>query len=360
MVAMLMAVLVGMAALAVDVGHLFEERRQLQNGADAGALAVAEDCSEGDCGAYTGTAGGLAEQNALDDLATLEDVTIDMTAQTVEVAVSTLDAKGGSKILHWFAPIFGREGDKVHASATALWGALDAGKTLPLAISQCEWTNAGGTTSSPPTIPTGTRTFSFHDGNSDEGCNSTSGSDLPGGFGWLDTEGSCETKELKAGEWAESNPGASPPRDCDPSDFIGKTVLIPVFSQITGSGNTGEFRIWGFATFEITGMRLLMGNSAWEGGDISSCSTTNSGTGPGATETAEVGISAAPGGNGGGNGGGPPVTTPTTTPSTPGGGTGNDQACIVGEFKRKFRPTGVPGTPGSTPDLGTEGVVLID
>ena len=38
-------VLVGMAALVVDVGAVVEEKRQLQNGADAAALAVAQSCA---------------------------------------------------------------------------------------------------------------------------------------------------------------------------------------------------------------------------------------------------------------------------------------------------------------------------
>ena len=45
LVAGLLVVLLGMAALAVDLGSLYSERRQLRNGADAAALAIAEDCA---------------------------------------------------------------------------------------------------------------------------------------------------------------------------------------------------------------------------------------------------------------------------------------------------------------------------
>ena len=37
-------VLLGMAALVVDVGQIYQNRAELQNGADAGALAVARQC----------------------------------------------------------------------------------------------------------------------------------------------------------------------------------------------------------------------------------------------------------------------------------------------------------------------------
>ena len=45
----MLVVLLGVGALVIDVGALYAERRQLQNGADAAALAVAADCAEGDC-----------------------------------------------------------------------------------------------------------------------------------------------------------------------------------------------------------------------------------------------------------------------------------------------------------------------
>jgi len=42
-------VLLGVAALVVDVGNLYAERGQLQSGADASAMAVAEACVAGSC-----------------------------------------------------------------------------------------------------------------------------------------------------------------------------------------------------------------------------------------------------------------------------------------------------------------------
>ena len=48
LVAILLVPLLGFAAIALDVGALYVERGQLQNGADAAALAIAQDCSDGD------------------------------------------------------------------------------------------------------------------------------------------------------------------------------------------------------------------------------------------------------------------------------------------------------------------------
>ena len=55
-VALLMVVLIGFAALAVDISAMWAEKRQLQNGADAGALAIAQECAKGACGSPDGTA----------------------------------------------------------------------------------------------------------------------------------------------------------------------------------------------------------------------------------------------------------------------------------------------------------------
>ena len=45
LVAVMMLVLIGVGAIAVDVGQIYAERAELQNAADAGALAGAEICS---------------------------------------------------------------------------------------------------------------------------------------------------------------------------------------------------------------------------------------------------------------------------------------------------------------------------
>ena len=42
-------VLLGMAALVIDVGRLYQERAELQNGADAAAIGVAKSCALGAC-----------------------------------------------------------------------------------------------------------------------------------------------------------------------------------------------------------------------------------------------------------------------------------------------------------------------
>ncbi|MFH5878250.1 pilus assembly protein TadG-related protein [Arthrobacter sp. NA-172] len=46
LIALLMVVLLVFAALAIDVGSMYAEKAQLQNGADAAVLAIAQDCAK--------------------------------------------------------------------------------------------------------------------------------------------------------------------------------------------------------------------------------------------------------------------------------------------------------------------------
>jgi len=55
-------VLTGMGALVIDVGQLFQERGDLQNGADAAAIGVAKSCALGSC--TPAVAVQLADANA--------------------------------------------------------------------------------------------------------------------------------------------------------------------------------------------------------------------------------------------------------------------------------------------------------
>src|SRR4029079_15366878 len=72
MVAGLLVVLIGCAALAIDVSSLYQERRTLQNSADSGALAVAKDCAKTTCD--TSKANTFTNANADDGASTVDEV----------------------------------------------------------------------------------------------------------------------------------------------------------------------------------------------------------------------------------------------------------------------------------------------
>lgn len=328
-VALLLTVLCGIAALVVDAAAVYAERRELQNGADAGALAVAQDCALGNCGSYTSTATGLADANSEDGASTVDDVTIDLAAQTASVSTSTDDPEGGTLIPFRFAPIFGIGGENVDASATAQWGPLANGKGLPLAISTCEWER---TVSDVTDLPSATVTITFHDGNSTEPCNGPAGQDVPGGFGWLDESG-CATDITVdgGGTTASSNTGVSVPAGCSLADFpLGTPILFPIFDGASGTGTNGTFHIVGWAALELSAYKLAPGNQ-W---------TAGSPTCPSPAPAAPL--------PGGGNGGQP----------ANGGGGGNDAVCLVGRFVDYFEADGNLGGPG-LPNFGVQTAELI-
>lgn len=142
-VAVILVALLALTAFAVDFGRMYEERRQLQNGADAAALAIAEDCVRGLCdGAYDEYAIGeiYVDDNARDGSANAWKIDLDMAAQTVTVHNRTEDPGGDHKFDMLFAGVVGFDGFTVGAKATVAWGALASPvATIPIIISECEW-----------------------------------------------------------------------------------------------------------------------------------------------------------------------------------------------------------------------------
>lgn len=133
-VALLMIVFLILLALAVDVGHLYQVRRQMQNAADAGALAGARELCFGWPILAEASAWWYAFQNGGQDI----DVAVDGNLVTV---VSRMDADT------YFAGIIGIDTVNVGADAQAACGAAKSACGLwPVALSLDRWNevwNAG-------------------------------------------------------------------------------------------------------------------------------------------------------------------------------------------------------------------------
>jgi Flp pilus assembly protein TadG len=132
-VAISMVVLMGFVAISVDVGSIYSDRQQLQNGADAGALAIAESCQRGTC---IDSADKYAKANKLDGQATGKAV-INQTAGSVTVEVDSTHQ-------NWFAGVLGMPTTAIRAYASAKWGYPSGGPTLPLTFSWCVFHDATG------------------------------------------------------------------------------------------------------------------------------------------------------------------------------------------------------------------------
>lgn len=190
-------VLLGMTALAVDVGGLMFERRQLQNGADAAAMTLAGICAKnssncndaavaaqlttlagdnasdesaqldrriypnGQCGWVPG-APSLPLCTSTGNIAVLKECTplpawvlddpltaADESIPYVETYTLTDTGSGAARLLPFFAE---GPGTEVSACARAVWGSPGStGTTFPLTISACDWelSTANGTKFAP-------------------------------------------------------------------------------------------------------------------------------------------------------------------------------------------------------------------
>jgi len=290
MTALLLIALVGMMALVIDIAMLHQERRELQNGADAAALAIAHDCASGNCGAYATTADTYVDGNASDGDATVAPGAVTFpSANSVRVRATTADAGPNSDgdvstVDAVFSRIYGRTGQQVSATAVATWGPPASGATLPLAISSCEWEDAtsDGTsyaTGPPFTVPSLEYTVYLHDSGNGPGsptphCQFGPGQDIDGdgsrvegGFGWLDATDCVATVDDNG--FVAAEPGNAVPNSCTAADFMDKTILIPIFDDIpdsaancpAGSPASKCYHVFGFAAFHVTGIRLSGGGS---------------------------------------------------------------------------------------------------
>lgn len=275
LVALSLVVMMGMVAFAIDVGALYQERRELQNGADAAAIAIAEDCAFASkpCTHAVGmtTADSFADANAGDNAAAIDTVVLDAGAKTVSVAVSTERDTGGTIFKPFFAQVVGFAGTTVHASASAAWGFPSGLATFPLIISECEWereTNFGADLHPDDVLPPpGPSTLlKFHTGNgaaAQPDCAAQAGQDadgdgrMPGGFGWLDTGGSDCVADTDEGLWVDNDPGSSPSNGCNAAEvrdeILNNIIFIPWFDDLQNPGANGEFHIAGFGAFYVIG-----------------------------------------------------------------------------------------------------------
>lgn len=121
-VAVLLMVFLGFAVLAVDLGHWYNVRRQLQTAADAAAMAGCMDLAKGEDNATIWAT--VEDYAAKNQQGPLENITVippspggdsDIESDAVKVTVESDSAS-------FFAHIFGVDSRKIHAQARAKTG----------------------------------------------------------------------------------------------------------------------------------------------------------------------------------------------------------------------------------------------
>ena len=292
-------VLLGVAALVIDVGRLYQERAELQDGADAAAIGVAKSCALGACNpavavSYAdanasqltgGTAGAplICGSGGMglcpDSTGAMTDCPDSPPAATNYVDVHTAtQTAGGSTLL---PPIFaetllgnsGYQGTTVHACAQAEWGPPAAATTPAVTISACAWDQATQQGASfpapppyppnPPPAPSADQVLTQNSGNGTGCATEPAGADGPGSFGWVSHPGgdctfpvSGPTFPVRTGN-AVSGPCVQILQTAQQNRA---PILVPVY--VTTDGAT--YTLLGFADFVVTGYNLL----GSDGGDV--------------------------------------------------------------------------------------------
>jgi hypothetical protein len=290
-------VLTGMGALVIDVGRLYQERAELQNGADAAALGVAKTCALGGCAPavaqlyananasrLTGGAAGVdmvCGSGGLPGCPAPTGAKADCPAPPpggtgyVQVYTSTLTA-GGSTLL---PPVFARtllgnssyQGSTLLACAQAEWGAPAAATAAAVTISACEWDQATQQGASfgpaPPSPPNPAPALASdqvlmlnNTGANNNGCaTEPAGSDGPGSFGWV---------QHPAGTCALPISGATFPgrmrirvsfscqRVLQNAQQNQTPILVPVYVSLSDVAGNLTYVLQGFADFVVTGYHM--------------------------------------------------------------------------------------------------------
>lgn len=263
LVAVMMLVLIGAGAMAVDAGQIYAERAQLQNAADAGAMAAAQRChAAGGCtdAEATAWAAALTGGNSNDGATAIDSVDLSVPDQ-VTVATSTRNGPNGF-LTKMFASALNAPPVTVGARATAAIEPVGGATAFPLAISDCQYDLSGA-------VDTGDiQLIKYKPGSGT--CTSTSGHVIPGGFGWLDHTGGPCLAATDADDTVPTDTGANYPGACDATVAAwintieaGGTVeaTFPVYDDAGGTGHGGWFHIRGYATFRLLGWAFSGGGS---------------------------------------------------------------------------------------------------
>ncbi len=231
----LITVLLLASAAAIDVNRFSQENSSAQHSADATAMAVATDCVR----AGAPLAAASYEQYRKDGQNVSPTTPIACGAGMVRIRIEK-DVDDGLML--------NRDAGTVHKEATVRWGTLSSATTVPITISDCEFSQAllDGTTDI---------VLYLDDPKPQSGCSS-----LPGGFSQLVNDACAVT--VTAGGSVAGDPGGDLKKQIpcitnSTTPELPHDVLIPMYDAAacaaSGCNGHGPYPIAGFAMFRITG-----------------------------------------------------------------------------------------------------------
>lgn len=282
----------GMGALVIDMGALWTERRQLQNGADAAALAVGIECAGGPCVSDPrGVAQQYATANVNDRSASVDSLCVKAVDRApscsvppevpvaafgfAEVIAGTSNNSSGvpGDLKFLFAPIFGpsNSGKHVTARSVVAWGPPGKAPIMPFVFSKCSV--------EPFRQPDGTMRFStsvsvltFHDASAELEPAGSGACTWPAGFGFTGSPSSgCESETVildpvvpgstrQTGRIQGENNGNSLGQQCA-EEIIRRyyndiPIIVPVMYGRQGQGSQTIWLVDGFVKVTVCGFDL--------------------------------------------------------------------------------------------------------
>jgi putative Flp pilus-assembly TadE/G-like protein len=258
-----LVVILGMAALVLDVGNWFHTKRRLQGTADAAALAGAQQLPDDPSGAQS-MALTYANKNGGDVAGA------NITVTSTVLPNDTISVRARKTDPGFFSGVVGITSADIDARAKARVGPPTQARYVAPMVVYCGHDliqNCAGNN-----VPTfGVQTTMDFDKMG-----------APGAFGMLNLEGGNGTVGAKEeGEWIlngfdkylglglyRSDPGAkfnsSNVQDALEAR-IGTVLLFPVFKTLTGNGQNAEYDIIGWIGFHLTGFSVQGNNATLDG-----------------------------------------------------------------------------------------------
>jgi hypothetical protein len=256
-IALAVVALIGMAALALDGGYAFAQRRRVQNAADLAALAGARAIGMGKSAAEVNQQVNYYAQ--ANGASTFSYYYVDAQGNSVGSLVSArgvhVDAQ--STFNTFFAGIFNiRQMTAVAPSQARLYGIGGMGNLLPMLVHESTFQY--------------NQVYELWDDNPE----------APGGFGWADWDNWGGASELandianpsNSGEWnigdlvpPETGINASSQVRNALNLWKNRNVTVPLYDQVTGSGNNIRYRLSSFGEFVLTNYQLTSGSKSVSG-----------------------------------------------------------------------------------------------
>lgn len=247
MLALLMPLLFGAAAIGVDVAAIWSARQQVQTGADAAVIAVAMDCARNDCGNIKKTAEDAFWAN--DEAAKLANLGPGEGWIRVDGREVSATQKKDWLVNHFFAAAVGYDTGSLAVQSYAEWAPMtEARSEFPIAISYCTYKDLALPLAAEKTVTLGVGETSG--GN----CSTPSGTSVNAGVAWMQTDGGCAAATVWKGSYERESPVLQGPlpagcTDAYLSSMVGRDVLVPVWDDL----HSQTYRVYGYAAFHITG-----------------------------------------------------------------------------------------------------------